>query len=92
VAVARRERPAVEFAAEILAARSKKISDRIATIEELDIGHCDKLRIAAKKLRYACDFFAGLPSADRLSGIDHWRLRFPPARARHPRAAARKAI
>jgi triphosphatase len=38
----------------------KKISDQIEKIEELDLEHRHKLRIAVKKLRYACDFFAGV--------------------------------
>jgi inorganic triphosphatase YgiF len=58
--VARRDRPAGEFAAEILAKRSKKIVKKIADIETLDARGRHKLRIAVKKLRYACEFFSGL--------------------------------
>jgi inorganic triphosphatase YgiF len=58
--VARRDRPAGKFAAEILAKRSKKISKKIADIEALDARGRHKLRIAVKKLRYACEFFSGL--------------------------------
>lgn len=58
--VAQRERRAVEFAAEILDKRSKKISKKIEDIETLDARGRHKLRIAVKKLRYACEFFAGL--------------------------------
>jgi triphosphatase len=58
--VARRDRLAGEFAAEILAKRSKKILKKIADIEALDARGRHKLRIAVKKLRYACEFFSGL--------------------------------
>ena len=58
--VARRERRAVEFAAEILDKRSKKISKKIEYIENLDARQRHKARIAVKKLRYACEFFVGL--------------------------------
>ena len=40
--------------------RSKKISKKIEDIETLDARGRHKLRIAVKKLRYACEFFAGL--------------------------------
>jgi triphosphatase len=60
LAAASRERPAVEFAAEILAERSKKILNKIGKIEQLDGQRRHKLRIAVKKLRYACEFFTGL--------------------------------
>jgi CHAD domain-containing protein len=58
--VARRERPALEFAGGILKKRSKKISKRIEDIEALDTRRRHKARIAVKKLRYACEFFTGL--------------------------------
>ena len=58
--IARRERRAVEFAAEILDKRAKKISKKVEDIEALDARQRHKLRIAVKKLRYACEFFAGL--------------------------------
>jgi CHAD domain-containing protein len=58
--IARRERPAVEFAAEILDQRAKKISGKVEDIDGLDVRQRHKLRIAVKKLRYACEFFAGL--------------------------------
>ena len=58
--VARRERPALEFAADIFDTRSKKISKRLEEIEGLDARQRHKLRVAVKKLRYACEFFAGL--------------------------------
>ena len=40
--------------------RSKKISKKVEDIEALDARQRHKLRIAVKKLRYACEFFAGL--------------------------------
>jgi inorganic triphosphatase YgiF len=58
--VARRERRAVEVAAEILDKRSKKISRKVRGLEALGARQRHKLRIAVKKLRYACEFFAGL--------------------------------
>lgn len=58
--IALRERPAVEFAAEILDKRSKKISKKVDDIDGIDPRQRHKLRIAVKKLRYACEFFAGL--------------------------------
>ena len=58
--VAQRERRAVEFAADSFDRRSKKILKKIANIEALDTRQRHKLRIAVKKLRYACEFFAGL--------------------------------
>jgi CHAD domain-containing protein len=60
LSVARRQRPAPEFAVEQLAKRTKKISQKIEDIEALDAQRRHKLRISVKKLRYACEFFAGL--------------------------------
>jgi len=60
LAVARRERRAVDFAAEILDKRAKKISKKVEDVEALDARQRHKLRIAIKKLRYACEFFAGI--------------------------------
>jgi CHAD domain-containing protein len=60
LSVARRQRPALEFAAEHLAKRTKKILKKLEDIEALDAQRRHKLRISIKKLRYACDFFAGL--------------------------------
>jgi inorganic triphosphatase YgiF len=57
---ARRERPAAEFAAELLTQNRKKILKKAARIEQLDPERRHKLRIAIKKLRYACEFFANL--------------------------------
>ena len=55
---ARLDRPVDEFAAEVLAKRKKKIIKRMRNLEQLDAHARHKLRIAVKKLRYACDFFA----------------------------------
>jgi CHAD domain-containing protein len=60
LSVARRRRPAAEFAAEHLAKRTKKIREKLEDIEVLDAQRRHKLRISVKKLRYACEFFAGL--------------------------------
>ncbi len=60
LSAARRERPAVDFAAEILTNRFKKILKKIENVKALDGRRRHKLRIAVKKLRYACEFFAGL--------------------------------
>ncbi len=63
--VARRERAAVEFAAEALARRCGKILKKAHRIEGLDVRARHKLRIAVKKLRYACEFFSGLYSGGK---------------------------
>ena len=49
-----------EFAAAILAKRRKKILKKARAPARLDPRARHKLRIAAKKLRYACEFFAGV--------------------------------
>jgi triphosphatase len=54
-----RERSVVDAAAEELRRRDRKIRKRGAKLAELDPRSRHKLRIGAKKLRYACDFFAG---------------------------------
>jgi len=60
-----REMPVAEFAAEILTKRSKKILKKIGKIERLDPRARHKLRIAVKKLRYACEFFGTVFGADK---------------------------
>jgi CHAD domain-containing protein len=55
-----REAPLDEFAAGILAKRLKKILKTTRRLERLDPRGRHKLRIAVKKLRYACEFFAGV--------------------------------
>jgi triphosphatase len=54
-----RERPVVDAAAEELHRRDRKIRKRGAELAELKAPQRHKLRINAKKLRYACEFFAG---------------------------------
>ena len=49
--VARRQRPALEFAAEHLAKRTKKILKKLEDIEALDAQRRHKPRISVKKLR-----------------------------------------
>ena len=55
-----RERPIRRFAADELASRRRKIAKRGGRLRELDPAARHKLRIEAKKLRYAADAFAGL--------------------------------
>lgn len=57
---ARRERPAAEVASEVLSKRAKRILKKARRITKLDARRRHKLRIAVKKLRYACEFFADL--------------------------------
>jgi triphosphatase len=56
----RRERPIRRFAADELSGRRRKIARRGGRLRELDPAARHKLRIEAKKLRYAADAFAGL--------------------------------
>jgi CHAD domain-containing protein len=56
----RRDRCAVDFAAEEFARRDRKIRKKLKKLERLDPAQRHKLRIAAKKLRYADEFFAAL--------------------------------
>ena len=60
LAAGRRDRCVADFAAEELARRDGKIRKRLKKIEKLDPRRRHKLRIAAKKLRYADEFFASL--------------------------------
>jgi len=55
-----RERPIARFAAKELEKRRDKIARRGKRLRELDPHARHKLRIEAKKLRYAADAFAGL--------------------------------
>ena len=57
---ARRERPISRFATDELKDRRRKIAKRGRNLRELDPAARHKLRIEAKKLRYAADAFAGL--------------------------------
>ena len=56
----RRGRPSGRAAARILERRSGNILTKTKRLGELDGGRRHKLRIAVKKLRYGCDFFASL--------------------------------
>lgn len=55
-----RERPIRRFATEELQARRRKIARRGRRLRRLDPAQRHRLRIEAKKLRYAADAFAGL--------------------------------
>ena len=59
LAIARRERPAPDFAAEVLGKRMKKIAKKIRKLDALSARDRHRLRIEIKKLRYAAEFFAG---------------------------------
>ena len=56
----RRDRCAVDFAADEFARRQRKIAKKLKNLDTLDPRARHKLRIAAKKLRYADAFFASL--------------------------------
>jgi triphosphatase len=60
----RRERAVTEHAAEWLARTRKRIRKRGANLRALDIAKRHKLRIKAKNLRYAIEFFAGIFSGE----------------------------
>ena len=66
-------RPIERFAADILARRTKRTMKKAKKIRQLDTQQRHKLRIAAKKLRYASDFFgrlfAGRKAKKRLTGF-----------------------
>jgi inorganic triphosphatase YgiF len=55
-----RERPVVDAAADELRRRSKKIRKQGRQLVELDARHRHKMRIRAKKLRYAAEFFSSV--------------------------------
>ncbi|GAA0544470.1 inorganic triphosphatase YgiF [Rhizomicrobium palustre] len=57
---ARRDRPVLSFAREVLTARHKKIVKNAKALKTLDTLQRHKLRIAIKKQRYAGEFFAAL--------------------------------
>ena len=66
-------RPIERFAADIFARRTKRTMKKAKKIRQLDTQQRHKLRIAAKKLRYASDFFgrlfAGRTAKKRLTGF-----------------------
>lgn len=55
-----RERPVTEHAAKWLARMRKRIRKKGANLRALEIAERHKLRIKAKNLRYAIEFFAGI--------------------------------
>ena len=55
-----REVPLKDFAASTLNARRTALSHRLRRLDWRDAAQRHDARIAAKKLRYACDFFVGL--------------------------------
>jgi triphosphatase len=55
-----RDRPVKRYAAEELARRRKKLIKRARKLADLDPPHRHQVRILAKKLRYATEFFRGL--------------------------------
>lgn len=55
-----RDRDVTDFTAAELARRERKIEKKLEDLEQLDPRQRHKLRIAAKKLRYADEFFATL--------------------------------
>ncbi|MGH8217209.1 MAG: CHAD domain-containing protein [Steroidobacteraceae bacterium] len=61
----RREMRVRELAEEIIAKRATKILKKIRRVEQLDARGRHKLRIAVKKLRYACEFFATVFRGDK---------------------------
>jgi inorganic triphosphatase YgiF len=65
LAAARRERPATEFARDVLQHRTRKVVKKSRRLDRLDARARHKLRIAAKKLRYAGEFFACLFEAPK---------------------------
>ena len=56
----RREEAIAEHAAELLSRRRKRIREKGADLRALDVKRRHKLRIGAKNLRYAVEFFAGV--------------------------------
>ena len=60
LAAARRERPAAEFARDVLQRRTRKIVKKSRRLDRRDAQARHRLRIAVKKLRYAGEFFARL--------------------------------
>src|SRR5262249_3226737 len=63
----RRAQPSADFAIDELSRRHKKIRKRARKVKTLDPQQRHKLRIAAKKLRYGVEFFAGLFARKRLN-------------------------
>ena len=62
---AAREEPLETFAAEVLARRRRKIRKRGRDLAKLDVAAQHRIRIEAKKLRYATEFFASLAATKK---------------------------
>ena len=62
---ARRERPVQEHAAKMLDKMRKYIRKKGSKLRELEVAERHKLRIKAKNLRYAIEFFAGVFPGDQ---------------------------
>jgi triphosphatase len=60
-----REEPLETFAAEVLARRRRKIRKRGRDLTGLDVDAQHRVRIEAKKLRYATEFFASLAATKK---------------------------
>lgn len=56
----RRDQPAIAFAAGVLEKRRRQVKKRGRDLESLNAEERHNVRIAAKKLRYGAEFFAGL--------------------------------
>jgi triphosphatase len=72
-------RPARVAAAEILDDLRRKVVKKGRGLVELEPGPRHKLRIAAKRLRYACGFFGGLYSGKRLEAYSRAMARLQDA-------------
>jgi triphosphatase len=57
---ARRNQPVIDLARQELADRTAKLAKKADKLEDLDARGRHKVRIAAKKLRYATEFFASI--------------------------------
>ena len=68
VARARRDRPAADFAVEVLARRRRKIGKKVKRVAEMAPRQRHKLRIEVKKLRYGSGFFATYSALKSRSG------------------------
>ena len=64
------DRSAADFAAEALAKRRKALRRRLRTLDWRDPLERHKTRIAAKKMRYASEFFVGMGPASRTDAYD----------------------
>lgn len=63
------EQPVMAYAAEVLEARYARLRKRGRKVEQHSLQELHELRIAAKKLRYAAHFFAGLYDGDRVEAL-----------------------